>query len=1037
MFMTVACRNFVRMILFTVLMLCTLTLGYAQPSEGNLISGGAFNDANANGRRDPGEAAIDIEEVLIIGPSGIITAEKKGYEYYKARGAQESIRLLPGEYDVIPPIYLGAMTLNTGNSFAVKKFQVVNGAVNRLDLPYNEKCVLISAPKVLWTIGANGLPNGGSTITFTITNSATWPIGWIYVTPGTGTYTGPNPIQLATPLAPGASTTVTLQMTGLLPNTEPCFTFDFHSPNLEFCCTQTYCFRIPECDCFQILNQVIECLPNGSFQVNLTLQNLTPFNITKVWTLGQAPATVNPIVTNVTMGPGGTVNLSLNVTGANLGGTMVYIKVMFYDGGTQCCVKDICLEFPKCVTCDNRSPICYALRPTYDVGQNPAQENYNGPDWAAFSGKTVAAVTCYSAFTNDIPSTPMPEDVVFGYMNLDQYQCAPPALGQNWMPTPLGFHNGLDGPMAGAVPEWAKWTKKYMGNVFAITFDNLGNAYVAQTSCYNADYAPLIQDFNLPSVPGRNHVASPNEIADRRLHGRIFKIENGTGKVTIFNEDTSNQWNGLPSGRDPLIANIPNRYPTARPEMEYSDQGFPEVGDVTFDYDHNQIFATSMDDGKIYQYSMTGQKLSSFDPWNADTGATYGDGFALWDENIWAAKYHRGRVYFSRWREDFTVSAPGVQNEVWSVEISNSAPFGFVGTARLELKTPDLFPGSYGGLPDSSTAPVSDITFTKEGPNGEAHMILAERGMGSTWLPGGAQFNQMLYHANPTSAVRKDAFTNTYPHRSRLLKYSCDPATGTWALVQPAGNSLFFGVGSGAAQTNSGGGTDFDFDNRGCTTAGLGNRVWVMADAMSVPGGIAYGLQGLPLTGGNVANSVVQDLNGNIVSGGNSGGTSDKSTNGDVEIPCPNGNGTAGRVALPHFAQSPSGRLVTGRFIGNGLNVVSQSQLQTNGEVTFQADVPNGAYAVYITLPGHLVKRVMTTVSGGISTFGIVSLIPGDVDGDNEVGPGDFEAIISAFGSRIGESGYVLAADFDWDGEIGPSDFECLVVNFSMVGDQP
>jgi hypothetical protein len=210
-----------------------------------------------------------------------------------------------------------------------------------------------------------------------------------------------------------------------------------------------------------------------------------------------------------------------------------------------------------------------------------------------------------------------------------------------------------------------------------------------------------------------------------------------------------------------------------------------------------------------------------------------------------------------------------------------------------------------------------------------------------------------------------------------------------------------------------------------------------MADAMSVPGGIAYGLQGLPLTGGNVANSVVQDLNGNIVSGGNSGGTSDKSTNGDVEIPCPNGNGTAGRVALPHFAQSPSGRLVTGRFIGNGLNVVSQSQLQTNGEVTFQADVPNGAYAVYITLPGHLVKRVMTTVSGGISTFGIVSLIPGDVDGDNEVGPGDFEAIISAFGSRIGESGYVLAADFDWDGEIGPSDFECLVVNFSMVGDQP
>jgi hypothetical protein len=176
----------------------------------------------------------------------------------------------------------------------------------------------------------------------------------------------------------------------------------------------------------------------------------------------------------------------------------------------------------------------------------------------------------------------------------------------------------------------------------------------------------------------------------------------------------------------------------------------------------------------------------------------------------------------------------------------------------------------------------------------------------------------------------------------------------------------------------------------------------------------------------------VQDLDGSIVWFGGA-----KTTNGDVEIPCPTQNGTAGRVSLNHFVQSPSGRAISARFIGNGVNIVAQSQIQANGDVTFQADVPNGTYEVYLETLGHLLKRVTTTVNGGISTFGVAELVPGDADCDNEVGPGDFEIVVSAFGASIGSHGYVFAADFDWNGEIGPSDFECLVENFSMIGDQP
>jgi hypothetical protein len=60
--------------------------------------------------------------------------------------------------------------------------------------------------------------------------------------------------------------------------------------------------------------------------------------------------------------------------------------------------------------------------------------------------------------------------------------------------------------------------------------------------------------------------------------------------------------------------------------------------------------------------------------------------------------------------------------------------------------------------------------------------------------------------------------------------------------------------------------------------------------------------------------------------------------------------------------------------------------------------------------------------------FASLTLINGDVDQDNEVGPGDFELVISQFGG-------VGSADCDHDGEVGPGDFEIVVRNFGRVGD--
>jgi hypothetical protein len=68
----------------------------------------------------------------------------------------------------------------------------------------------------------------------------------------------------------------------------------------------------------------------------------------------------------------------------------------------------------------------------------------------------------------------------------------------------------------------------------------------------------------------------------------------------------------------------------------------------------------------------------------------------------------------------------------------------------------------------------------------------------------------------------------------------------------------------------------------------------------------------------------------------------------------------------------------------------------------------------------------VNTVAGAV-TGQNYTLYNGDIDGDGEVGPGDFEAVVAQFGNA-GE------ADVDADGEVGPSDFEIIVANFGIGG---
>ncbi|MCS6830330.1 MAG: hypothetical protein NZ749_06760, partial [bacterium] len=66
-----------------------------------------------------------------------------------------------------------------------------------------------------------------------------------------------------------------------------------------------------------------------------------------------------------------------------------------------------------------------------------------------------------------------------------------------------------------------------------------------------------------------------------------------------------------------------------------------------------------------------------------------------------------------------------------------------------------------------------------------------------------------------------------------------------------------------------------------------------------------------------------------------------------------------------------------------------------------------------------------------------VSLVNGDIDGDNEVSLADFGALVVAFGSMLGDEGrWNEDADLDGDGEVSFSDIDILVRNFGEIGDE-
>lgn len=122
---------------------------------------------------------------------------------------------------------------------------------------------------------------------------------------------------------------------------------------------------------------------------------------------------------------------------------------------------------------------------------------------------------------------------------------------------------------------------------------------------------------------------------------------------------------------------------------------------------------------------------------------------------------------------------------------------------------------------------------------------------------------------------------------------------------------------------------------------------------------------------------------------------------------------------------------------GTTLVSAGATQLGPNGEYSIAPQVTMGNYQLAFIGRTHLRSAQSVALFGSPLNEVDYSLTNGDVDHDNEVGPGDFGILANAFLSVDGDPNWVAQADLDCDGEVGPGDFGVLANNFLLSGWNP
>ena len=362
------------------------------------------------------------------------------------------------------------------------------------------------------------------------------------------------------------------------------------------------------------------------------------------------------------------------------------------------------------------------------------------------------------------------------------------------------------------------WSRSNLGQVYGIALDASNNIYVAATMAYGTPNA-----YNSSTLVGTYGSGGS---------GAIYKIDATTGAITTFcvipQDQTVMAYDTTGSSGNPTTLAAITDKDSARVGAG--------LGNICYDAEHNQFFATSFDDGKIYRINSAGSIQDTFDPQTLDqfiadpspTDTGNNDLISPLGDRVWGVGYYGGRVYFSAWKEDRRPNNPApsstIHNAIYSVALSGSG--AFTGTERLEVTMADF--AKDGASPGITSNPVADIEFDLAG-----NMLVGERGMGSDLDP---------------SAHRSSAF------------YFARSGGGTYTSLATYGTTPgYIRVGTSPSNDNgsASGGVDFGYDNYDSGTqqaSGNLTKAWATGHRLretgddSGPGGSGYIIAGAQLS---------------------------------------------------------------------------------------------------------------------------------------------------------------------------------------------
>ncbi len=329
----------------------------------------------------------------------------------------------------------------------------------------------------------------------------------------------------------------------------------------------------------------------------------------------------------------------------------------------------------------------------------------------------------------------------------------------------------------------AGWVASEMGEVFGIALEE-GN--VSDPDIYVASHG-IVADGQFLSVYPKGGPSGGS------TGGEVYKVDGNSGAVTTL---------GIVQSQVYSNDNDSTRY--------------TGVGQITFNRFNRVLYATSLDDGKIYVIDVDGggvQSALTFDPGMAlstpvpDTTSYV---FTQAERAAFGLGYNdvENRLYYSLMETDWEFSTKGgwqkviTGSSVYSVAI-NAATGGISGTPKFEFTI-------------AESVPVSDFSFSMDG-------------------------KKMLVSTMSANYRNFEIEVSKFAHGSPVFRYEGSSSSWTLALTYSVGQASL-------GSKNSSGGSDFGFNNYGVNdgNSNLEDAAVMMSDAIKFNAGdgkSVYGIQ--------------------------------------------------------------------------------------------------------------------------------------------------------------------------------------------------